>query len=161
MDYKYIEQLLERYWECQTTLEEETILRAFFRQGDLPASLLCYRQLFAEQDAMSFARLPEGFAEKMLSKVGQQTEEPVCKARPISFIRRIRPLYQAAGLVALLLTIGDAAQQSFSEEGEILAAERMAQQSVEDSLQSIPVGDATHQSAALTVPTDSLSEFTR
>ena len=30
MDYKYIEQLLERYWECQTTLEEEAI-------GTIPA----------------------------------------------------------------------------------------------------------------------------
>ena len=30
MDYKYIEQLLERYWQCETTLQEENILRAFF-----------------------------------------------------------------------------------------------------------------------------------
>ena len=27
MDYKYIEQLLERYWEGETTLQEESILR--------------------------------------------------------------------------------------------------------------------------------------
>ncbi|MBQ4446467.1 MAG: pyruvate ferredoxin oxidoreductase, partial [Prevotella sp.] len=32
MDYKYIEQLLERYWQGMTTLEEERILRAFFSQ---------------------------------------------------------------------------------------------------------------------------------
>ena len=30
MDYKYIEQLLERYWEGETTLQEEAILRTFF-----------------------------------------------------------------------------------------------------------------------------------
>ena len=30
MDYKYIEQLLERYWNCETSLEEEQILRSFF-----------------------------------------------------------------------------------------------------------------------------------
>ena len=34
MDYKYIEQLLERYWEGETTLQEEAILRAFFSQED-------------------------------------------------------------------------------------------------------------------------------
>ena len=32
MDYKYIEQLLERYWQCETTPEEENVLRAFFAQ---------------------------------------------------------------------------------------------------------------------------------
>ena len=39
MDYRYIEQLLERYWNCATTPEEEEILRTFFRQSDVPASL--------------------------------------------------------------------------------------------------------------------------
>ena len=29
MDYKYIKQLLERYWVCETSLEEEEILRTF------------------------------------------------------------------------------------------------------------------------------------
>ena len=32
MDYKYIEQLLERYWNCETSAEEEQILRIFFQQ---------------------------------------------------------------------------------------------------------------------------------
>ena len=27
MDYKYIEQLLEKYWDCQTSIEEEQILK--------------------------------------------------------------------------------------------------------------------------------------
>ena len=32
MDYKYIEQLMERYWNAETSLEEESILRSFFSQ---------------------------------------------------------------------------------------------------------------------------------
>ena len=40
MDYKYIEQLLERYWNCDTTLEEEQILRTFFSQKEVPANNL-------------------------------------------------------------------------------------------------------------------------
>ena len=47
MDYKYIEQLLERYWNCETSLEEEDILRTFFSQKDIPAELLPYQALFA------------------------------------------------------------------------------------------------------------------
>ena len=45
MDYKYIEQLLERYWQCETSLEEESELRAFFSEGEIPAHLLQYRDL--------------------------------------------------------------------------------------------------------------------
>ena len=44
MDYKYIEQLLERYWECKTTTQEEQILHAFFSQEDIPESLVQYRE---------------------------------------------------------------------------------------------------------------------
>ena len=40
MDYKYIEQLLERYWTCETTLEEEQILHTFFLQENLPVNPL-------------------------------------------------------------------------------------------------------------------------
>ena len=46
MDYKYINQLLERYWKCETSLEEEDILRAFFSQDNIPAELERYKPLF-------------------------------------------------------------------------------------------------------------------
>ena len=39
MDYKYIEQLLERYWNCETSTEEEQILRIFFQQKAIPFCL--------------------------------------------------------------------------------------------------------------------------
>ena len=35
MDYKYIEQLIERYWDCETSAEEEQILRMFFSQTEI------------------------------------------------------------------------------------------------------------------------------
>ena len=46
MDYKYIKQLLERYWKCETSLEEEEILRTFFSQKDITSDMLEYRDLF-------------------------------------------------------------------------------------------------------------------
>ena len=170
MDYKYIEQLLERYWECQTTLEEEAILRNFFRQEDVPASLLAYRQLFVEEDGMAEERLSEDFAERMLRLVPEQPDihalreerTVVCKARRMTFARRFRPFYRAAGLVAILLTIGDAAQQSFSEDEEAVASQQMAATAGADSLQDVAVGLPEQQSAALTSPTaDTLNVITR
>ena len=46
MDYNYIKQLLERYWACETTVEEESILKAFFSQKSVPAELAKYQALF-------------------------------------------------------------------------------------------------------------------
>ena len=76
MDYKYIEQLLERYWECQTTLDEEAILRTFFRQEDVPASLLPYRLLFLEEDALASEHVGKEFQEKVLRLVGEESTLP-------------------------------------------------------------------------------------
>lgn len=113
MDYKYIEQLLERYWACETTLEEEQILRAFFLQEKLPSHLSAYRDIFALQDGQAQPHLSADFDRRMMELIGEE-EKPaqVFHAHRITFRHRLRPLYQAAGLVALLLTIGTAAQHS-------------------------------------------------
>jgi hypothetical protein len=162
MDYKYIEQLLERYWECQTTLEEEAILRNFFRQEDVPASLLPYRQFFNEQDEMAEEHLGKDFADKMLRLVGEETPVHVCKARRLTFMCRLRPSYRAAGLIAILLTIGNAAHQSFSEDEDIADSQQMAESIAADSLQQITIGQPEQQSAELTKqPIDTINTLPR
>ena len=168
MDYKYIEQLLERYWECQTTLEEEAILRTFFRQEDVPASLLPYRQLFIEEDEMANEHLGEDFQNRMLRLVGEENlpsgrfggGQASCKARRMTVVHRLRPFYRAAGLVAIMLTIGNAAYQSFTEEDAV--APQMAENVAADSLQQITIGQPEQQSAALVPqPSDTLNVLAR
>ena len=111
MDYKYIEQLLERYWYCQTSLEEEQILRAFFSQKDVPAGLLKYRDLFVyEQTETKDDVLGEAFDARMMALTGET--KPV-KARTISLADRFMPLFKAAAAVAIFLTLGNAAQVAF------------------------------------------------
>ena len=161
MDYKYIEQLLERYWECQTTLEEEAILRTFFRQEDVPASLLPYRQLFIEEDEMAEEHLSKDFQSKMLRLVGEEAPVQVCKARKVTFMRRCRPFYRAAGLIAILLTIGNAAHQSFTDDG-VDQGVQMAENIPTDSLLQITIGSPEEQSAELTSqPIDSINSLPR
>ena len=104
MDYKYIEQLLERYWEGETTLQEESILRAFFSQDDVPACLMKYKSLF--DCGLQEETLGDDFDARILSSIGM--EEP--KARIITLASRLKPLFKAAAIVAILLTIGNAAQ---------------------------------------------------
>lgn len=105
MDYRYIEQLLERYWEGETTLQEEAILQAFFSQEDVPASLMKYKSLF--DCGLQEETLSDDFDARILSSIGQE-EEP--KAKIVTLASRLKPLFKAAAIVAILLTIGNAAQ---------------------------------------------------
>ena len=50
MDYSYIDKLLERYWQCGTSQEEEEMLKAFFRQKSIPQRFEPYRSLFNYED---------------------------------------------------------------------------------------------------------------
>lgn len=125
MNYKYIEQLLERYWECQTTLEEEAILRTFFAQADIPASLLPYRDLFLAEEEMAGERLSDDFDQRILEQIGVETEERkrassalTAHLSPITPYMRLRPFLRAAAVVAVVLTIGMAAQQGFQHTGD-------------------------------------------
>jgi hypothetical protein len=105
MDYKYIEQLLERYWEGESTLQEEAILRAFFNQEDVPACLMKYKSLF--DCGLQEETLGDDFDARILSSIGQ--EEPK-KAKIITIASRLKPLFKAVAIVAIILTIGNAAQ---------------------------------------------------
>lgn len=116
MDYKYIEQLLERYWQCETSLEEERILQAFFSQKEVPAELQRYRDLFACREEMMRAEtLGDDFDARILSATGNGGEQPVVKARTITMRRRLMPLFKAAAVVAILVTLGNAAQLSYED----------------------------------------------
>jgi hypothetical protein len=106
MDYKYIEQLLERYFQCETTLKEEEILRTFFSQEDVPVWLVKYQTLFT-YEAQREQQLDDSFDERVLSMIEQG--EPV-KAQVVSLTQRLMPFFKAAAIVAIILTLGNAAQ---------------------------------------------------
>ena len=108
MDYKYIEQLMERYWNAETTLEEESILRSFFRQENIPAEMKPLRALFA--DEASSQQLGDDFDARMLEMIREEEAPKVVKAREISLTRRMMPLFKAAAVIAIILTIGGALQ---------------------------------------------------
>ena len=89
MDCKYIEQLLERYWQCETSLEEEAQLRAFFNGSDVP----------------------------------------VVKAKRLTLTARFVPLFKAAAVVAVVLSLGNVMQHSFySDIKEVAAADTIGKQ---------------------------------
>ena len=93
----YIEQLLERYFEGTTTLDEEQALRTFFAQehDDMPEELEQWAPLFAVVNERP--ALDEDFDKRVLAMT---LEAAPVKARTISLAQRLRPLFGAAAVVA-------------------------------------------------------------
>lgn len=121
MDYKYIEQLLERYFECETSLGEEQVLRAFFAQENVPVRLLPYKEIFTEQvSSKQEETLSGNFDQRILSIIAEEEKkEPVrVKARIVSLQHRLQPLYKAAACVAVVLALGQAAQMPYNDAKE-------------------------------------------
>lgn len=136
MNYQYIEQLLDRYFDCQTTLQEEQILRAFFAQEDVPEHLAQYVALFQYEHEAAQQTLGADFDARILDIIAER-EQPVAKADAdaqslagaakaatvIQMPRRhvLTPFLRAAAIVAGVLTIGGATEHALRfEEAEDL-----------------------------------------
>ncbi len=119
MDYKYINQLLDRYWKGETSLEEEEILRAFFSQDELPAELKPYQALFSyEMGEAKQETLGDDFDQKMMAMIEDEYTKEPNKAKVVSLTERLKPLFKAAAVVAIFLTLGNAAQVPFQNSSD-------------------------------------------
>ena len=105
MDYKYIEQLMERYFNAETSLEEESILRTFFSQTDIPAEMEQWRALFIPD---SNETLGDDFDARIMAMI--DNEQHTVKAREVRLTQRLLPLFKAAAVIAIILTLGGALQ---------------------------------------------------
>lgn len=146
MDCKYIEQLLERYWQCETSLEEEEQLRTFFIGKDVPAHLLRYKDLFVYQQLQQQVGLGEDFDARVLAEV----EPVVVKARRLTLTARFIPLFKAAALVAVVLSLGNMMQHSFfSDIKEVAAADTIGKQITAPSVALSGDATITHEKQIL------------
>ncbi|MBP6185401.1 MAG: hypothetical protein KA479_10700 [Saprospiraceae bacterium] len=103
VDKHTIEALLERYFEAETSTEEELQLRRYFQSASIDPAFEQYQSLFTWQALEKSYTLPDSFSQKVLSELVQQTP-----------IRRlpIKRIIAYAASVALLISIG---WWSFSE----------------------------------------------
>lgn len=145
LNYQYIEQLLDRYFECETTLEEEKILRTFFCQNDVPEHLLQYRELFVyEQNEPLVDRLGEEFDQKMLALVKEDEKNNKVVSLFGKVALGLRPFFKAAAIVAVIFTVGTATQVLFEQRAaepttsvakvKTISGENMADMQTKDSL---------------------------
>ena len=144
MDYKYIKQLLDRYWKGVTTLEEEEILRAFFSQEDVPAELKPYQALFTyEQNETKEDVVDEDFDQKIMSVIEMEKKEEYKVRKPhiLSITQSLKPLFKAAAVVAIFLTLGIA----FNDDDDQSAANRAGTEQQLHQGVSVAMGDSASE----------------
>ena len=114
---KHIEELLQRYWLCETSPEEEAQLRAFFARPEVPQHLRACKDWFAYTGNQQEEGLGNDFDARVLSQV----EVPVVKARRITMVGRFAPLLKAVAVVAVVIGLGGVVQRSFFHGGQEVA----------------------------------------
>lgn len=69
MDYKRVHLLLDKYWRCLTTVEEERELRRFFSEETIPPPLQPYKHWFLIPEAEELPSLNADFDRKILEQI--------------------------------------------------------------------------------------------
>ena len=99
-DYNHIERLLERFYNAETSEQEEQELKDFFRHGEVPPHLLPEKEMFLQLQASD---APEGMEERLGNLIDQWelSEQKTQKKRRIFHLQWIGSI-----AASLLLVIG-------------------------------------------------------
>ena len=115
MTREQIKSLLARFYEGQTTPEEERLLADFFRREDVPEELQEDKQLFLMLAQISDQEMPTDIAEEItafVNNLGQTEKKPVLSEekqnKGIIYHLKTPPkmFYRVAATVAILFAIG-------------------------------------------------------
>jgi hypothetical protein len=99
MDSSKINKLLNKYWNCETSLEEEQQLQAYFREGNIPEQFRETAALFRYFDEHKKKTLTDvSFDREVLQKVKASK-----KAKMATLVYNIMRI--AAGIVVLMIAI--------------------------------------------------------
>lgn len=102
MQNEYIDRLLQRYWNCETTVAEEQELRDFFSREDLPEAWQPYAPLFQYVREEQAVTLSDGFGERLKAAMDQEAE----RDKKYITIRIFAPLLRVAASVLLIVGLG-------------------------------------------------------
>lgn len=93
-----IGQLLEKYWNCETSLEEEQQLRSYFNGPQVPEQLKDAAELFRFFEAERIRSLEENFDSEVMRKV-KKTERT---GKVVSMVRWVQVARIAAGVLVMV-----------------------------------------------------------
>ena len=100
MNEENIKQLLEKYWQCNTTPEEEQLLQEFFSGESISKELLPYKSLFVWK-----AIQQEKKADKKLMKLPEKT-----------VFRHFYPVLRIAAVILVIFTLAIGVNTHYQQE---------------------------------------------
>lgn len=116
MDFKMIKSLLDKYFEGETSLQEEALLQQYFRGSDVHPSLQSYQPMFRLFDQERERTLDAAFEARLLEQLNVP-EAP--RMRVVSMrtwmLRAAAVLVLAAGVWWLLPRVQPAPQEQVAE----------------------------------------------
>ena len=98
MDLNRVEILLERYWNCVSTVEEENELKLLFNSNDVPDELKDSATLFKYFEQQKQTTLDNKFSEEIIEKIKLQKPTVVRKINS-----RFRNYMRVAAAVLVIL----------------------------------------------------------
>src|SRR5258708_5486086 len=117
MEQVRVAELLEKYWQAETTVEEERQLAEYFRQPDIPAQWEPWRNIFAWFEAEAQITPRKDFENRLLERI-REVEAAAVGSAPLPDMGRtpVRPLFRrapwwaAAAVIILALGISRLAE---------------------------------------------------
>lgn len=101
MNIERIHTLLEKYWNCETSVSEEQELQAFFNFGDIPADLLQFVPVFAYKQKQQAIALSDDFDKKLEASIREAD-----KQKQYITIKIFEPFLRIVASIILILGIG-------------------------------------------------------
>lgn len=98
MDSKGLEQLLEKYWNCETSLEEEKLLREYFKGNDVPESMKDTASLFKYFETERARTSEEDLGRTVTKKIRSRQ-----RGKIITMVNVYRMARIAAGLLVVVV----------------------------------------------------------
>ena len=101
MNNERIYTLLEKYWNCETSVSEERELQAFFNFGNVPADLLQFVPVFAYKQKQQTISLSDDFDRKLEASIRKADRQ-----KQYITIKIFGPFLRIAASIILIAGIG-------------------------------------------------------
>jgi len=127
MDYNNIRKLLDKYWEGESTIIEETQLRDFFTGSDVPEDLKAYQPLFQFFQMEQDKNLNGDFDQRLIKQL-ESSEKPKATVRKLPYY-----LMRVAAAALLLLSIYFVNEQWDQKTNDVVVEEMTPEEAYEQT----------------------------